>query len=241
MIQPRTGLPVLARFPDVGDETKPKPMGDGEAQRWDFLGSSGRWIGQAMSVKLLAGITLFLLVGAVLPIFLSQKSPPANLVSDDGTLATGQRQQADSPTQTPSDLTDTPAATVACRPPVRVPPVSASDRSLPPASVPRSEGNQRPQSVPPTVAESLMSRRLPAESKQTTSVVPTVAESPMSSPWSPPSGSDVQRSTPGTETTASNANRGTENRPTEYEADARGRRPGEPGARFEGTIEGTKR
>ena len=57
---------------------------------WSLLASSGRLIGQAMSIKLLAGMTLFLLVGAVLPFCLGQKSPPADPSPAGDTLSTWQ-------------------------------------------------------------------------------------------------------------------------------------------------------
>jgi hypothetical protein len=241
MVQQATAVAVLARFPDVNDHPHHEQRAE-EGGHWNLLGSSGRWIGQAMSIKLLAGITLFLLVGAVLPFCLGTKSPTTNPSAGDSALSTWQPQQAGSPTGTSSTSTETAGAAIARLPAARV--SATSDQFPPPVTLPSTVGGQRPPLAPPTVAESLMSPRSPAEARrEPPPAATTVAETTMSSPWSPPPGSDVQPGRPGTEASASNANRGgAATRSAEYEANARGHRPGEPAAaQFDGTIEGTKR
>jgi hypothetical protein len=238
MSQQAKAVAVLARFPDVADHTKPQPRADGETQGWNLLGPSGRWIGQAMSIKLLAGITLFLLVGAILPFCLVQKSPTPNPSAWGDTLSSWQPKQAGSPTENGSAQNGAVATTGAYPPVVRV--SATSDQLPPPAMLPPTVVAQR-QPPPPTVAESLMSPRATTEAKPAPLAAPTVAETGMSR-WSPPGESNLPPGKPGNETSASNTNRGAEAaRSPEYEANARGHRPEEPAARFDGTIEGTKR
>jgi hypothetical protein len=72
MDQQKVCITILARFPDINDELcQPaisQPNGRG------ILASGGRLIGQAQSVKLLAGLALFLLVTAVLPFCINVRS-----------------------------------------------------------------------------------------------------------------------------------------------------------------------
>jgi hypothetical protein len=75
MDQHKTALPVLARFPDLCDHTPAEHDG---SSGLGLLASSGRLIGQTLSIKLLAGTALFLLVGAVLPFCIGKSSPPAD-------------------------------------------------------------------------------------------------------------------------------------------------------------------
>jgi hypothetical protein len=241
MVQQATAVAVLARFPDVNDGAERQRQAD-ESKYRDLLGSSGRWIGQAMSVKLLAGITLFLLVGAVLPFCLSTKSPTTSSPVGGDALSTSQPKQAESPTVAASTQTDTGGAAVAHLPAARV--SATSDQFPPPATLPSAVAAQRPPSAAPSVAESLMSTRPTAVARrEPPPAAPTVAASGMSD-WPPRPGPDMQPGRPGADAPASNANRGGTSSAgfPEYEADARGHRPGEPAsARLEGTIEGTKR
>ncbi len=128
MNQQRTGLALLARFPDVSEDAKPRSRAE-ETKCCSLLGSSGRWIGQAMSVKLLAGMTLFLIVGAILPFCLNQKSSPMAPPAGDNALSTWQPKQAESPTDASVQI-ETAGATVARRPVVQV---SATSDRLPAA------------------------------------------------------------------------------------------------------------
>ncbi len=56
-------LTLLARFPDLNKDASPSRGGESDGAS----SSAGRWIGQSASFKLLAGVMLFLMVGAVLP------------------------------------------------------------------------------------------------------------------------------------------------------------------------------
>jgi hypothetical protein len=221
----RTGLAVLARFPDVNDNPKPQPEAD-EAKGWDLLGSSGRWIGQAMSVKLLAGMTLFLLVGAVLPFCLGH-NPPAEPSAGD-TLSASSPAQAQAPMDGTSSQTERISSTVTPKPAVLV--SATSDQVSAPAKLPPAPVARHEPSAAPTVAESLMSPRPATEAKRAPPAAPPIAAGMAnSSSWSAPPDAGAQPGGPAA-------------RPPEYEANARGHRPGEPAAaRFEGTIDGTKR
>jgi hypothetical protein len=92
MDQHKTALPVLARFPDLSDHTHQtehnKTTGIG------LLASSGRMIGQTLSIKLLAGTALFLLVGAVLPFCIGKNSPPADSSPAGSPTVTAQDESA---------------------------------------------------------------------------------------------------------------------------------------------------
>jgi hypothetical protein len=71
-------LIVLARIPDLGNHHQQHHHdgnSDGTDARRKLSGS--RWISQTLSFKLLAGLTLCLLVAAVLPYVLSQSPAPA--------------------------------------------------------------------------------------------------------------------------------------------------------------------
>ena len=97
MDQHKIALPVLARFPDLNDGTH-----HSEHNRTTGLGlltSSGRLIGQTLSVKLLAGTALFLLVGAVLPFCIGKNPPPAD--SSPAGTATAQHQSAETTPESP--------------------------------------------------------------------------------------------------------------------------------------------
>ena len=66
---------VLARIPDVGADRRNHDGGSDAAIGRGRL-SSGRWIGQLLSFRLLAGVTMCLLVAAVLP-YVFRQSPAA--------------------------------------------------------------------------------------------------------------------------------------------------------------------
>jgi hypothetical protein len=228
---------VLARFPDVNDGPKSQPQAE-EAKGWDLLGSNGRWIGQAMSVKLLAGMTLFLLVGAVLPFCLGHKPPAGDPSTAGDTLSASSPAQAQAPVDGASSQTERISSTVAPRPAVLV--SATSDQVSAPAKLPPAPVARREPSAAPTVAESLLSPRPTTAGNRAPPAAPPVVGM---SNWSSPPDAGAQPGRPGTEASASNANNpGPAARSPEYEADARGHRPGEPAAaRFEGTIDGTKR
>jgi hypothetical protein len=78
MDQLKTGIPVLASFPEL-DKGTASPKSDPPVL--GLLASSGRLINQAASAKLLAGITLFLLVGAVLPWCIGKGSSSADVTA----------------------------------------------------------------------------------------------------------------------------------------------------------------
>jgi hypothetical protein len=205
----RTGVPILARFPDVHDDTKRNtgaiPRGRG------LLESSGRWISQAMSVKLLAGMTLFLLVGAVLPFCIgrnadSKDSTAAIPLSSGDAVSTGQPAQTQTPVEAIPTTSQQVAGGVARRPAVLV---SATAEQLPPpVAIPVVPGvKQQPPAIP-TVAESLLATPPAGDVKHE----PAAASPPMmASEWSPPPGADLQP-----EGTAR-----PDGRSTEYNADTR--------------------
>ena len=235
MNRQKTGQTVLARFPDVNGETEVQAS---EPKRQGLLESSGRWISQAMSIKLLAGMTLFLLVGAVLPFCLTQKSPPAGPSTAGDTLSTWQPEREAAPTQAGSGSGEMSGATIARRPIVRV--SATSDQLPPPVTLPAPAIARREPSAAPTVAESLMSPRATNEAKREPPAAPMVVASTNSSPWP---GADTQPAKSGNEASTWGANRAPGARAPVYEADRRGGRPqGEPAAaQFEGTIDGTNR
>ncbi len=240
MNRQKTGLTVLARFPDVNDETE-SPTQASETKERGLLESSGRWIGQAMSIKLLAGMTLFLLVGAVLPFCLGQKSPPPGASAASDTISAWQPKREQTPTQSVPDGSEMGGVTIARRPIVRV--SATSDQLPPPATLPAPAVARREPPAAPTVAESLMSPRATNEAKRELPAVPTGNHPAMASDWSPPPGADQQPAKPGTEASTWDANRAPAARSPEYEADRRvGRPQREPAAaQFEGTIDGTNR
>lgn len=239
MNRPRAGLTILAHFPDVSESTHAQSSSD-EGSRWNPLASGSRWIGQAAAVKLLAGMTLFMIVGAILPFYLGHKTSPGDTASQSGAFATCSSVGQETSTQALPLQGEGAGTPVARQQAVRV--SATPEQSVPPATLPsRAEAPHQPS--PPTVAESLMAPRAVAESKPAVPTVPTVAESSMSTPWSPPAEGSRQPGAANSNVTASNANSGSGAiRPTEYEADARGHRAGDrSAAEFEGTIDGTKR
>lgn len=126
-----TNIPVLARFPELdkgtsGPKANPAPLG--------LLASSGRLINQAASAKLLAGITLFLLVGAVLPWCIGKSCPPADS-SASSAKATVNPKLA-------RDAAEAQKAIVAAQPAVRL----AANTGTSPAPVPPTpEVKRKPQ------------------------------------------------------------------------------------------------
>jgi len=211
MNQQRSGLAVLARFPDLNGG-KPHARAD-EAKGWRLLVSSGRLVGQATSIKLLAGVTLFLLVGAVLPLCIGKGSPPVNPPPAGDALSTWHPRGAETSAPSVPGKSETAALTVASRPAVRV---SAT-----------AEPSSAPATLPPT-----------AEPKREPPAVPTVAESLMMSNWPGPARANPQPARAGGEASPADANRPGA-RSTEYQADARAgdRQPAPVAAQFEGTIE----
>jgi hypothetical protein len=110
MDQRKSGIPLLASFPDLSEQAAAGSSDDSAG----LLKSSGRIIGQAMSAKLLAGIALFLLVGAVLPFCL--KSVSRDLPLGDSRVASSPKSGKTGVTST----TDSPILTPTRRPAVHV-------------------------------------------------------------------------------------------------------------------------
>jgi hypothetical protein len=191
-----------------------------------------------MSIKLLACVTLFLLVGAVLPFCLGPKSSTA-----DPAIAK----------DTPSLLQPKPDGSATASVPVQIAPVAASsgtpavvrvsavsEQPAPPAAMTAIGATQRQPSPASTVAASLLPSQTPSETKPPLPP-PPVAE-PMYSSWPPPPATGQTPERQGGNSMAANANQAPPAHSPEYEANARGHRPGEPpAAQFDGTIEGTKR
>jgi len=74
MSRQQTELIVLARIPDLGTQYQNHEGSGGPNGRWKLPG--GRWVSQTLSFKLLAGLTLCLLLAAVLPYVLSRSPAP---------------------------------------------------------------------------------------------------------------------------------------------------------------------
>ncbi len=154
-----TKLAVLARFPDLSATSS--PAGDEKPLAGGILVSTGRMIGQAVSFKLLAGIMLFLVVGAVLPFFVGKDRPAA------GELSSSDSETIDS-TKPASELADAataqgmPLVQPTMRRPVVVVPIAAE----------------------PSSAPAIVPSRFEVESEAKSA---SAAESPqMSSSWMPP-------------------------------------------------------
>ena len=76
---------VLARIPDLGTHRRHHDgSGDGTSGRWRL--SSGRWMSQVLSFRLLAGLTLCLLLAAVLPYVFNQSPTPTEPPVANGSL-----------------------------------------------------------------------------------------------------------------------------------------------------------
>jgi hypothetical protein len=132
MVQQDTGLPILARFPDMNENLS------GHQHHTDkrpgLLGPNGRLIGQATSIKLLAGTALFLVVGAILPLCIG-KSLPANRTPVDNSLMATQSKSG----KAASEVTlaaDGSTASATSRPAIQV--AASKELSPAPAPVPRS-------------------------------------------------------------------------------------------------------
>jgi hypothetical protein len=149
----KTGLAVLARIPDLNDGEHHTEAEQPRGLR--LLASSGRLIGQAASIKLLAGMTLFLLVGAVLPFCISKTCPPEKSPPAMESLATWEPQSAKALAEVGGAKSETAPTNVASGPAARIP-AAAERLSAPLAVPPTAEANSKPQAVP-SVAESLMS------------------------------------------------------------------------------------
>jgi hypothetical protein len=150
----RKGVAVLARFPDLSNVETPAKAD--EPKSCGLLASGGRLISQALSIKLLAGITLFLLVGAVLPVYLSTKDAPAGNPppAADTLSAWPAKQIAPSPETAPAQ-TDTVAMSVARQPAVRVAP--AAEQQSAPVAIPVAAEAKRDTPPVQSVAGAMMS------------------------------------------------------------------------------------
>jgi hypothetical protein len=197
MVHKDTEVPVLARFPDVNDTTS-----DHRAHTTKGVGllaSTGRLIGQATSIKLLAGTALFLIVGAVLP-FCIGKSPPANLSPAGDSLTEMQPNSSGATPETTPDAGEA-AALIAGRPAVRV--IATKEPSSAPAAIPPSaEANGKLQAG-------------------------SASEASLSSRWPTPAPAELQSPNVGGPTLQPGVNQPAAVRQAEYEADARtGATPG---------------
>jgi hypothetical protein len=150
----RKGVAVLARFPDLSN-AEPSAKVD-EPKSCGLLASSGRLISQALSIKLLAGVTLFLLVGAVLPIWLSTKdAPPVSLPPAADTLSAWPPKQAAPAPETAPAQSDTVAMSVGRQPAVRVAP--AAEQQSAPVAIPVAAEAKRDTPPVQSVAGAMMS------------------------------------------------------------------------------------
>lgn len=102
MNQQEVRLTVLARIPDLNSSGHAN-----ESKGTAGLLASGRILGQAMSCKLLAGLTLFLLVGAAIPFSIKHKNASNETPAPSNSVAVSQPM----PTIAPNGVT--PIATVA--------------------------------------------------------------------------------------------------------------------------------
>ena len=215
MNQQGPGSRVLASFPDLNES--PSNARGNEKRGLGLLASSGRLIGQATSIKLLAGMVLFLMVGAVLPFCIGKNCEPADATPASDSVATW---HSESPETSPGILPETAPAqsativqTASRRPPVRI---SAT-----------TEPSSAPAMIPPLAA-----------SQSAPQARPTL-EQPLSSKWPNPALVNVQPTEAGTDTKQVGANRPMAIGPSERQADARaGQWPQQPtAAKPEGAIE----
>lgn len=150
-------LAVLARFPDLSESHS--SVGDKKPAGGGMLVSTGRAISQAVSFKLLAGIMLFLVVGAVLPFFVSKDSPVT------GELSSSELPTMDS-AKPASELADaavaqsTPLAQPTMRRPVVVVAATAEPSSAPAVVPSRYDVESEPKSDS-AAASPLMSSWMP--------------------------------------------------------------------------------
>lgn len=127
MNQQKTRLTVLARFPDLNEGQYQTEVCRESKGFSGILAASGRLIGQAVAAKLLAGMAMFLLVGAVLPCCISKNPSPS-----DSPVASAVVSAATTILKTEPALPAAPrpavrvvAATVAASAPAKLPPASA--------------------------------------------------------------------------------------------------------------------
>jgi len=190
MDQQETKLAVLARFPDLSEDNT--PTGSGKSIGGGMLASTGRLINQVVSFKLLAGIMMFLLVGAVLPFSIGRNRPATDDLSSKDSQAT-------CPAESASELADAapaqsaPIVQPAVRRPVVLVPVTA-------------EPSSAPAIVPSQFEVEGAAKRGPA------------AESPLMSSWLNPASADARQSGAEERQPGTNAGLPTAIRPPEYRA-----------------------
>jgi hypothetical protein len=131
MNQQEVRLTVLARIPDLNSSSH---VANEDAKSTSGLLASGRLLGQAMSCKLLAGMTLFLLVGAAIPFSIKSKNASDDFSLPSNSVAAGQP----APPVVPNELT--PVANLSPLQPARpVVVVSAvPEKTAVPAKIPMS-------------------------------------------------------------------------------------------------------
>jgi hypothetical protein len=142
MEQRENKIPVLARFPDLDENLH--NVGVDQPKGLALLASSSRMIGQAMSFKLLAGLTLFLPIAAVLPFCMSKGSAPLTTPRAAESVAAAKSKSAK---KDAAPATNESVAAVASRPPVRV--AAAKEPTAPPVALPPSlEAKPEPKAAP---------------------------------------------------------------------------------------------
>jgi hypothetical protein len=154
MNQQEVRLTVLARIPDLNGSGH---VANKEAKCTAGLVASGRLLGQAMSCKLLAGITLFLLVAAAIPLSIRSKN-----ASDEAPLPTNSV-AADQPAPPVVPNGVTPVANPLALQPVRpVVVVSAvPEKTTVPAKIPMSAAVKDESQPSASSGRALMSRWSP--------------------------------------------------------------------------------
>ena len=191
-----------------------------------------------MSIKLLACVTVLLLVGAVLPFCLGPKSPtgdPTTAADALSSVATQARAIRDDERLCANRSGGRKRRKLFGGTGFR------NFRSTPAAGSP-AIGGSRPARAAATPDCCWITHAPPSTSGEARPAIPpqTVATT-LSSLWAPPADAGQPPQRPGESPTA-NANQAAAARSPEYEANARGHRPGEPpAAQFDGTIEGPKR
>lgn len=153
MAQQQTRPVVLARIPCLLDGNSGNPGGSENLKGIGRLVSGGRFVSQAFSFKLLAGVTLFLLVGAVMPAILNKKPASSESTQPDAAVAA----------TSPALSSDVPAV---LEPAARRPVVMVSATS---------QGVAPPVAVTPPLDETSKPQAAPTAELATSSTWPSVA------------------------------------------------------------------
>jgi hypothetical protein len=148
MNQQEIRLTVLARIPDLNNSNEGARKKEKSSKV--FL-ASGRLLGQATSCKLLAGLTLFMLVGAAIPFSVNKKPVCDNAGQAADAVASNQSPVASVPSNTVPPMVTPPERSA-----VLVPAVP--ERTVSPAVVPVSLMVRNDPSVNPDAATPLVSK-----------------------------------------------------------------------------------